>query len=79
MVFCYTAVTLLKLSHFYLRFSGVLWLCIIGEGLHITLLFIGVSLMAVDRSHCCNTMNRLKMNAFAALFTALSGNSSHFE
>ncbi|XP_053533014.1 germ cell-specific gene 1-like protein [Ictalurus punctatus] len=52
---------------------GVLWLCIIGECLYITLLFIGVSLMAVEMCHCCNTMNRLKLNAFAALFTALSG------
>ncbi|XP_060748725.1 germ cell-specific gene 1-like protein [Tachysurus vachellii] len=52
---------------------GVLWLCIIGECLYITLLFIGVSLMAMDMSHCGNRMNRLKLNAFAALFTALSG------
>ncbi|KAK3552785.1 hypothetical protein QTP86_022587 [Hemibagrus guttatus] len=52
---------------------GVLWLCIIGECLYVTLLFIGVSLMAMDMSHCCNRMNRLKLNAFAALFTALSG------
>ncbi|KAI5619231.1 germ cell-specificprotein 1-like protein isoform X1 [Silurus asotus] len=52
---------------------GVLWLCIIGECLYIILLFIGVSLMAVERSHCCNMMNRLKLTAFAALCTALSG------
>lgn len=35
--------------------------------------------MAVERIHCCNTMKRLKTNAFAALFTALSGNCLHYK
>ncbi|XP_072550412.1 germ cell-specific gene 1-like protein [Salminus brasiliensis] len=52
---------------------GVLWLCIVGECLYISLLFTGGTLMAVEMCHCCNMMNRLKLNAFAALFTALSG------
>ncbi|KAL7860461.1 hypothetical protein AOLI_G00168100 [Acnodon oligacanthus] len=52
---------------------GVLWLCIVGECLYISLLFTGGMLMAVEMCHCCNMMNRLKLNAFAALFTALSG------
>ncbi|XP_060758386.1 germ cell-specific gene 1-like protein [Neoarius graeffei] len=55
------------------REIGVLWLCIVGECLYITLLFTGVSLMAVEVCHCCSIMNRLKLNAFGALFTALSG------
>ncbi|KAM9457486.1 germ cell-specific gene 1-like protein [Clarias gariepinus] len=53
--------------------KGVLWLCIIGECLYITFQFIGVSLMAVEKHHCCKTTSRLKLNSFAALFTTLSG------
>ncbi|XP_066499114.1 germ cell-specific gene 1-like protein [Hoplias malabaricus] len=52
---------------------GVLWLCIVGECLYISLLFTGGMLMVIEMCHCCNMMNRLKLNAFAALFTALSG------
>uniref|UniRef100_A0A8B9HRE4 Uncharacterized protein n=1 Tax=Astyanax mexicanus TaxID=7994 RepID=A0A8B9HRE4_ASTMX len=51
----------------------VLWLCIVGECLYISLLFTGGALMMVEMCQCCNMMNRLKLNAFAALFTALSG------
>ncbi|KAG9343686.1 hypothetical protein JZ751_013064 [Albula glossodonta] len=52
---------------------GVLWLCIIAECLYISLLFMGGLLMCVEMCCCCNLMNGLKMNAFAALCTALSG------
>ncbi|XP_030646588.1 germ cell-specific gene 1-like protein [Chanos chanos] len=52
---------------------GVLWLCIVAECLFIGLLFTGGVLMSVELCHCCNLMNRLKLNAFAALCTALSG------
>ncbi|XP_062840733.1 germ cell-specific gene 1-like protein [Trichomycterus rosablanca] len=52
---------------------GVLWLCVVGECLYISLLFTGGTLMVMEMSHCCNTMNRLKLNAFAALLTALAG------
>ncbi|XP_062387005.1 germ cell-specific gene 1-like protein [Sardina pilchardus] len=55
------------------RERGVLWLCIVAECLYISLLFIGGALMSLEMCHCCNMMNRLKLNAFAALCTALSG------
>ncbi|KAJ8389108.1 hypothetical protein AAFF_G00123140 [Aldrovandia affinis] len=52
---------------------GVLWLCIVAECLYISLLFMGGVLMCAEMCCCCNLMNGLKMNAFAAVFTALSG------
>ncbi|XP_028841379.1 germ cell-specific gene 1-like protein [Denticeps clupeoides] len=52
---------------------GVLWLCIVAECLYISLLFVGGTLMVTEMFHCCNMMDRLKMNAFAAVCTALSG------
>ncbi|XP_061079290.1 germ cell-specific gene 1-like protein [Conger conger] len=52
---------------------GVLWLCIVAECLYICLLFMGGVLMCTEMCCCCNLMNGLKMNAFAAVFTALSG------
>ncbi|KAL2101660.1 hypothetical protein ACEWY4_003421 [Coilia grayii] len=55
------------------RERGVLWLCIIAECLYISLMSIGGALMWTEVFHCCNMMTRLKINAFAALCTALSG------
>ncbi|TRY93187.1 hypothetical protein DNTS_006313 [Danionella cerebrum] len=53
--------------------TGVLWLCIVAECLYIALLFTGGALMVLELCPCFNVMNRLKLNAFAALCTALSG------
>lgn len=58
-----------------LSFSGVLWLCIVAECLYIVLLFTGGAMMVIEMCPCFNLINRLKLNAFAALCTALSGNS----
>ncbi|XP_036408172.1 germ cell-specific gene 1-like protein [Megalops cyprinoides] len=52
---------------------GVLWLCIVAECFYIGLLFMGGLLMSLEMCCCCNLMNGLKMNAFAAVLTALSG------
>ncbi|XP_051988022.1 germ cell-specific gene 1-like protein [Xyrauchen texanus] len=52
---------------------GVLWLCIVAESLYISLLFTGGTLMVIEMCSCFNMMNKLKLNAFAALCTALSG------
>lgn len=53
--------------------AGVLWLCIVAESLYLTLLFTGGALMAIEQCPCFSIMNKLKLSAFAALCTALSG------
>lgn len=58
-------------------FPGVLWLCIVAESLYLTLLFTGGALMTLEQCPCFSVMNKLKLSAFAALCTALSGNSSN--
>ncbi|XP_051996053.1 germ cell-specific gene 1-like protein [Xyrauchen texanus] len=52
---------------------GVLWLCIVAECLYIALLVTGGALMVIEMCSCFNMINRLKLSAFAALCTALSG------
>ncbi|KAK2833010.1 hypothetical protein Q5P01_016899 [Channa striata] len=52
---------------------GVLWLCIVAETLYLTLLFTGGALMTLEQCPCFSVMNKLKLSAFAALCTALSG------
>ncbi|XP_057717334.1 germ cell-specific gene 1-like protein isoform X1 [Corythoichthys intestinalis] len=52
---------------------GVLWLCIVAETLYLTLLFAGGALMTLEQCRCFSVMNKLKLSAFAALCTALSG------
>ncbi|XP_063067788.1 germ cell-specific gene 1-like protein [Engraulis encrasicolus] len=52
---------------------AVLWLCMVAECLYTSLMAIGGALMWTEACHCCNMMNRLKINAFAALCTALAG------
>uniref|UniRef100_A0A672HVL3 Gsg1-like 2a n=1 Tax=Salarias fasciatus TaxID=181472 RepID=A0A672HVL3_SALFA len=52
---------------------GVLWLCIVAESLYLALLFAGGALMTLEQCPCFSLMNRLKLSAFAALCTALSG------
>lgn len=54
---------------------GVLWLSVVSEVLYIFLLVIGFSLMCLELLHSDNVIDGLKLNAFAAVFTVLSGNS----
>nr|DBA27451.1 TPA: hypothetical protein GDO54_007942 [Pyxicephalus adspersus] len=53
--------------------DGVLWLSIVAEFLYITLLLTGVSLMSVEVCYYTSVIDGLKLNAFAAIFTVLSG------
>lgn len=57
--------------------TGVLWLCIVAECLYILLLATGGILMSIEVCHFGNVIDGLKLNAFAAIFTVLSGNVSH--
>ncbi|XP_005815150.1 germ cell-specific gene 1-like protein [Xiphophorus maculatus] len=52
---------------------GVLWLCVVAESLYLALLFVGGVLMILEQSRCFSVMNKLKLSAFAAMCTALSG------
>ncbi|XP_051876904.1 germ cell-specific gene 1-like protein isoform X2 [Pristis pectinata] len=52
---------------------GVLWLALISEVLYIVLLVVGFSLMCLELFHSSNMIDGLKLNAFAAVFTVLSG------
>ncbi|XP_028821402.1 germ cell-specific gene 1-like protein [Denticeps clupeoides] len=52
---------------------GVLWLCIVAESLYILLLATGGILMTIEVCHYGNVIDGLKLNAFAAIFTVLSG------
>ncbi|KAM7152524.1 germ cell-specific gene 1-like protein [Macrochelys suwanniensis] len=53
--------------------KGVLWLSVVSEVLYITLLVVGFSLMCLELFHSSNVIDGLKLNAFAAVFTVLSG------
>ncbi|KAJ8001816.1 hypothetical protein DPEC_G00173350 [Dallia pectoralis] len=54
---------------------GVLWLSVVSEMLYIFLLVVGFSLMCLELAHSStsNVIDGLKLNAFAAIFTVLSG------
>ncbi|KAJ8246370.1 hypothetical protein GJAV_G00266970 [Gymnothorax javanicus] len=52
---------------------SVLWLCIVAECLYIVLLGTGGILMSIEVCHYGNVIDGLKLNAFAAIFTVLSG------
>ncbi|XP_041830099.1 germ cell-specific gene 1-like protein [Melanotaenia boesemani] len=52
---------------------GVLWLCVVGESLYLSLLLTGGVLMILEQCPCFSIMNKLKISAFAAMCTALSG------
>ncbi|XP_078274588.1 germ cell-specific gene 1-like protein isoform X1 [Rhinoraja longicauda] len=52
---------------------SVLWLALISEVLYIVLLVVGFSLMCLELFHSSNVIDGLKLNAFAAVFTVLSG------
>ncbi|KAA0705773.1 Germ cell-specific gene 1-like protein [Triplophysa tibetana] len=53
--------------------GGVLWLSVVSEVLYIMLLVVGFSLMCLELFHSSNVIDGLKLNAFAAVFTVLSG------
>ncbi|EPY79534.1 GSG1-like protein, partial [Camelus ferus] len=57
-------------AHFFVR---VLWLSVVSEVLYILLLVVGFSLMCLELFHSSNVIDGLKLNAFAAVFTVLSG------
>lgn len=48
-------------------------MCIVAESLYLTLLFTGGALMTLELFPCFSIMNKLKLSAFAAMCTALSG------
>ncbi|XP_073915247.1 germ cell-specific gene 1-like protein isoform X2 [Castor canadensis] len=52
---------------------GVLWLSVVSEVLYIVLLAVGFSLMCLELLHSSSIIDGLKLNAFAAVFTVLSG------
>lgn len=52
---------------------GVLWLSVVSEVLYILLLVVGFSLMCLELLHSSSVIDGLKLNAFAAVFTVLSG------
>lgn len=51
----------------------MLWLSLVSEMLYIVLLVVGFSLMCLELIHSSNVIDGLKLNAFAAVFTVLSG------
>ncbi|XP_047389760.1 germ cell-specific gene 1-like protein isoform X2 [Sciurus carolinensis] len=53
--------------------KGVLWLSVVSEVLYILLLVVGFSLMCLELFHSSSIIDGLKLNAFAAVFTVLSG------
>ncbi|XP_053813745.1 germ cell-specific gene 1-like protein isoform X2 [Vidua macroura] len=53
--------------------AGVLWLSVVSEVLYIMLLVVGFSLMCLELFHSSSVIDGLKLNAFAAVFTVLSG------
>lgn len=56
--------------------AGMLWLSLVSEMLYIILLVVGFSLMCLELVHSSNVIDGLKLNAFAAVFTVLSGDNS---
>lgn len=58
--------------------SGVLWLSVVSEFMYIGLLATGFLLMWVEAVCLCakREMNALKVNAFAAMCTVLSGGNA---
>ncbi|XP_066484539.1 germ cell-specific gene 1-like protein [Tiliqua scincoides] len=53
--------------------KGVLWLSVASEFLYIILLSVGFLLMCLDALYYANFIDGLKINAFAAVITVLSG------
>lgn len=51
----------------------MLWLSVVSEVLYILLLVVGFSLMCLELVHSSSVIDGLKLNAFAAVFTVLSG------
>ena len=48
-------------------------MCVVAESLYVALLFAGGALMTLELFPCFGVMNKLKLSAFAAMCTALSG------
>lgn len=61
------------LPHSLCSVAGVLWLSVVSEVLYILLLVVGFSLMCLELFHSSSVIDGLKLNAFAAVFTVLSG------
>lgn len=59
--------------------AGMLWLSLVSELLYIVLLVVGFSLMCLELVHSSNVIDGLKLNAFAAVFTVLSGTKAQSE
>lgn len=57
----------------------MLWLSLVSELLYIVLLVVGFSLMCLELIHSSNVIDGLKLNAFAAVFTVLSGTASQID
>lgn len=57
----------------------MLWLSLVSELLYIVLLVVGFSLMCLELVHSSNVIDGLKLNAFAAVFTVLSGTKTQSE
>ncbi|XP_061425811.1 germ cell-specific gene 1-like protein [Lethenteron reissneri] len=53
--------------------KGVLLLSMVSESLYLILLTVGFALMCLERCRSTNIIEGLKLNAFAAVFTVLSG------
>uniref|UniRef100_UPI00358E938E germ cell-specific gene 1-like protein n=1 Tax=Myxine glutinosa TaxID=7769 RepID=UPI00358E938E len=53
--------------------KGVLLLSMVSETLYLALLAVGFGLMCMERCRATNVIEGLKLNAFAAVFTVLSG------
>uniref|UniRef100_A0A4W3J1I0 Germ cell-specific gene 1-like protein n=2 Tax=Callorhinchus milii TaxID=7868 RepID=A0A4W3J1I0_CALMI len=53
--------------------QGVLWMAIVTEFLHISLLALGFLLMCLEYFFLANVIKAMKINSFAAIFTVLSG------
>lgn len=63
-------------SHLFLDVAGVLWLSVVSEFTYIGLLGMGFLLMWLEVLCSHREMHALKINAYAAICTVLSGESS---
>ncbi|XP_034044150.1 germ cell-specific gene 1-like protein [Thalassophryne amazonica] len=53
--------------------KGMLWLSLVSELLYICLMVVGFSLLCLELVHSSSVIDGLKLNAFAAIFTVMSG------
>lgn len=64
-------------SHLFLHVAGVLWLSVVSEFTYIGLLGMGFLLMWLEVLCSHREMHALKINAYAAICTVLSGEPPH--